>query len=112
MARHQLTQLTQEATRVKEVTATLLGHIYVTNPEHVRSTKVGLSDHFPVCFVQKLNWRNQNHTKHMTIKYRSYKTSMLSSSLKIYKTSDGRHELNMVKTLMVHQISDTAYSWK
>ncbi len=47
----------------------------VTNNEHVRATKVpkmGLSDHFPLCYTQKHNSQYRNKT-HITMKCRSFR---------------------------------------
>ncbi len=70
-----LSQLIDEPTRIKSGSKTCIDHIYVTNPEHVRAKNVphiGLSDHFPVCYVPKHNSTSPTGT-HNTIKYRLYK---------------------------------------
>ena len=69
------TQLIQEPTRIQGDSETLIDHMYVTNPEHVRTSKVpkiDISDHFPTCMIHLHNGAlRKNH--HTTIKYRSYK---------------------------------------
>ncbi|CAB4027323.1 Hypothetical predicted protein [Paramuricea clavata] len=50
MESYNLTQLIKVPTRVTNSSKTCIDHIYVTNPEHVRATKVAtisISDHFP-----------------------------------------------------------------
>ncbi len=70
-----LHQLITEPTRITKTTKSCIDHIYVSNVEHICAPKVpyiGISDHFPVCYVRK--HISINHIKaHNTIKYRSYK---------------------------------------
>ena len=50
------TQIIKMATRVNNNTSTLIDHIYTTHPNRIVQSFVpvhGMSDHFPVCFVDK-----------------------------------------------------------
>ncbi len=65
-----LHQLIKEHTRITKTTKSCMNHIYVSSVEHIRASKVphiGISDHFPVCYVRKHN--SINYIKaHNTIK--------------------------------------------
>ena len=53
-----LTQLVTDFTRITPSTATIIDHIYTSNPENVVECFVpsyAVSDHFPVCFTRKIN---------------------------------------------------------
>jgi hypothetical protein len=83
MESYNLTQLIKAPTRVTNSSKTCIDHIYVTNPEHVRATKVAtisISDHFPVCYSRSHNSATRKH-KHSSIKYRSYKNFNQSAFL-------------------------------
>ncbi|CAB4024977.1 Hypothetical predicted protein [Paramuricea clavata] len=80
---YNLTQLIKVPTRVTNSSKTCIDHIYFTNPEHVRATKVAtisISDHFPVCYSRSRNSVTRIH-KHSSIKYRSYKNFNQSAFL-------------------------------
>ena len=70
----QLEQMIAEPTRATDTTSTLIDHIYVSQKECIRATKVpkiAISDHYPTCAVWKLKFsQKQQHTH---IKYRSMK---------------------------------------
>ncbi len=73
--KYHINQLINERTRVKKNSKTCIDHIYLTNPEHTRSTKVphiSLSDHCPVCYVRKHNAMFHTGT-HINITYRLFK---------------------------------------
>lgn len=74
MEQMNLEQIIKEPTRVTSSTATLVDHIYVSNPEKVRAvkiSKIAISDHFPTNFIYKANFGNKQ--SHHTIKFRSFK---------------------------------------
>ena len=53
-----LTQLVTDFTRITPLTATIIDHIYTSNPENIIDCFVpsyAISDHFPVCFSRKVN---------------------------------------------------------
>ena len=69
-----LKQIIEEPTRITPCTASLINHIYVSNPEKVRAVKVSkilISDHFPTSFVHKATFGNKQC--HFVIKFRSFK---------------------------------------
>ena len=69
------TQLITALARTTNSSKACIDHIYVTNADHARATKVatvGISDHFPVRYSRSHNSANIKH-KHSLIKYRSYK---------------------------------------
>ena len=50
--------LVQEPTRVTETSATLIDHVYSSNPVNISNcfvSKLSIGDHFPVCFSRKIN---------------------------------------------------------
>ena len=62
-----LTQLVTDGTRVMESTATLIDYVYTTHQENIvgRFTSgLSLSDHYPICFTQKVNSKVQK-AKHI-----------------------------------------------
>ena len=70
-----LSQLVTEPTRVTETTATIIDHIYVSNPENISNcfvSRLSISDHFPICFSRKVNHKLAKN-KHTMNSYRSYK---------------------------------------
>ena len=70
-----LSQLVTEPTRVTETTATIIDHIYVSNPENMSNcfvSRLSISDHFPICFSRKVNHKLTKN-KHTINSYRSYK---------------------------------------
>ena len=70
-----LTQLVTEPTRITQTSATLIDHVYASNPEnivHCTTSSISLSDHFPVCFTRKINSKLPKH-KHITTLYRCFK---------------------------------------
>ena len=74
MEDYNLHQIIKEPTRVTNTSATLVDHVFTSVPCKVRTTKVpkiGISDHFPTCFVLKSSFGMKHiHTK---LKYRCYK---------------------------------------
>ena len=57
-----LKQIIEEPTRITPYTASLIDHIYVSNPERVQAVKVSrisISDHFPTTFVYKASSGNK-----------------------------------------------------
>ena len=70
-----LLQLVQEPTRVTDTSATLIDHVYSSNPVNISNcfvSKLAISDHFPVCFSRKINTKLPKHN-HTTTSYRCYK---------------------------------------
>ncbi|MCG8047471.1 MAG: reverse transcriptase domain-containing protein, partial [Candidatus Thiodiazotropha endolucinida] len=70
-----LSQLVTEPTRVTESTSTIIDHVYTTHPEHITECFIphfSISDHFPVCFTRKINFKiSKNH--HVSTTYRCFK---------------------------------------
>ena len=63
-------------TRVSRCSAALLDHVFVTHPERIIETLVpidGLSDHYPICFVQKARVPESPKSHNDTVKYQSFK---------------------------------------
>ncbi len=61
-----LHQLIKETTRITKTIKSCIDHIYVSNVEHIYASKVphiGITDHFPVCYVRKHN--SIYHIKHI-----------------------------------------------
>ena len=59
-------------TRITSTTATIIDHIYSSNPENIAEWFVpsyAISDHFPVCITRKINHKIDK-TEHMTTSYR------------------------------------------
>ena len=70
-----LSQIVTEPTRVTETTATIIDHIYVSNPENISNcyvSKLSISDHFPVCLSRKVNHKLIKNM-HTLNSFRSYK---------------------------------------
>ena len=70
-----LTQMVTDYTRITSTTATIIDHIYSSNPENIVECFVpsyAISDHFPVCITRKINHRIAK-TEHMTTSYRCFK---------------------------------------
>ena len=70
-----LSQLVSEPTRVTQATASIIDHIYTSNPENLSKcfvSKLSISDHFPVCFSRKVHRKLSKH-KYITTTYRCYK---------------------------------------
>ena len=70
-----LSQLATEPTHVTETTATIIDHIYMSNPENTSNcfvSRLSISDHFPICFSRKVNHKLAKN-KHTINSYRSYK---------------------------------------
>ncbi len=108
MDTYHLSQLIDEPTRIKSGSKTCIDHIYVTNPEHVRAKNVshiGLSDHFPVCYVCKHNSTSHTGT-HNTIKYKSYKNFDEQALLKNLTTT----QWNIID--MFDNTNDALDCWK
>lgn len=69
-----LTQLISDVTR--PISKSCIDHIWCSNPDNVAQVKVseiGISDHFPVCIVRKINGGFTKLNKHIFVKYRCYK---------------------------------------
>ncbi len=69
-----LYQMINTPTRVTEESATIIDHIYTTEPSNIAAVMVpviGTSDHYPVCYTR--NSRGSVKNKHISIKYRSFK---------------------------------------
>ena len=78
-----LSQLVSESTRVTQSSATLIDHVYTTDPDNITESfdcHFAISDHFPVCFTRKLNYKISK-TKHITTSYRCFKQFNKSASL-------------------------------
>ena len=78
-----LTQLVTDFTRITSSTATIIGHIYSSNPENIVECFVppyAISDHFPVCITRKINHK-YTKTEHMSTSYRCFKHFNESSFL-------------------------------
>ena len=58
-------------TRITSTTATIIDHVYFSNPEVIVECFVP-SDHFPVCITRKINHKIAK-TEHMTPSYRCFK---------------------------------------
>ena len=70
-----LTQMVTDYTRITSTTATIIDHIYSSNPENIVECFVpsyAISDHFPVCITRKINHKIAK-TEHMTTSYRCFK---------------------------------------
>ena len=70
-----LTQLVKEATRVTAHSATLIDHVYTSQPDKVIECFVpnlALSDHYPVCFTRQTTKLQSTKRSHSSIKYRSF----------------------------------------
>ena len=70
-----LTQLVNDFTRITPSSATIIDHIYCSNPENVVECFVpgyAISDHFPVCCTRKMNGKISK-TKHISTSYRCFK---------------------------------------
>ena len=69
-----LKQIIEEPTRITPCTASLIDHIYVSNPERVqvvKVSKISISDHFSTTFVYKAS--SVNKQCHFVTKFRSFK---------------------------------------
>ena len=69
------TQLVTDFTRITTSTATIINHIYTSNPENVVEWFVpsyATSEHFPVCLTRKIN-NKVAKTEHMPTSYRCFK---------------------------------------
>ena len=78
-----LTQLVTDFTRITPLTATIIDHIYTSNPENIIDCFVpsyAISDHFPVCFSRKVNSKVAK-TNHISTTYRCFKHFNESSFL-------------------------------
>ena len=78
-----LTQLVTDFTRITSSTATIIDHIYSSNPENIVECFVpsyAISDHFLVCITRKINHKNAK-TEHMSTSYRCFKHFNESSFL-------------------------------
>ena len=63
-----LTQLVTDFTRITSSTATIIDHIYSSNPENIVECFVPLyaiSDHFPVCITRKINHKHAKTYVHI-----------------------------------------------
>ena len=70
-----LLQLVKEATRVTAHSATLIDHVYTSQPDKVTECFVpnlALSDHYPVCFTRQTTKLQSTKRNHGSIKYRSF----------------------------------------
>ena len=66
-------QLVEQPTR--PVSKTCIDHIYASNCEHVSKIvipEIGLSDHYPVICIRKLNSNHEYANSHVTMKFRSF----------------------------------------
>ena len=78
-----LTQLVTDFTRITSPTATIIDHIYSSNPENIVECFVpsyAISYHFPVCITRKINHKKAK-TEHMSTSYRCFKHFNESSFL-------------------------------
>ena len=68
-----LSQFVSEPTRITQTTATIIDHLYATeNIIDCFIPKYSISDHFPVCFTRKVNYRILK-SSHITTSYRCFK---------------------------------------
>ena len=70
-----LSQLVTEPTRITETTATTIDHVYSSHPENITECFIShftISDHFPVCFTRKTNFKVIKND-HRTTSYRCFK---------------------------------------
>ena len=57
------------------ISSTLIDHVYSSSPENISNcfvSKLAISDHFPVCFSRKINYKIPK-SNHITTTYRCYK---------------------------------------
>ena len=83
-----LTQMVTDFTRITPSTATIIDHIYTSNPENVVECFVpsyAVSDHFPVCFTRKINGKISK-TEYTTTTYRCFRQFNKSSFLSDLKS--------------------------
>ena len=70
-----LSQLVSEPTRITEISAIIIDHVYTNRPENVTECFIShfsISDHFPVCFTKKVNCKVTKN-EHVTTTYRCFK---------------------------------------
>ena len=70
----QIFDLTQMNTDYTRTTATIIDHIYSSNPENIVECFVpsyAIIDHFPVCITRKINHKIDK-TEHMTTSYKLF----------------------------------------
>ena len=66
-------QLITKPKKVTKISETLIDHVYSNNSENVSENAVPnfcLSDHYPVCFMRKMNNSYSHGPVHKTINYR------------------------------------------
>ena len=83
-----LTQLVTDFTRITPSTATIIDHIYTSNPENVVECFVpsyAVSDHFPVCFTRKISGKISK-AEYTTTTYRCFRQFNKSSFLSDLKS--------------------------
>ena len=69
-----LSHLVTEPTRITEITATTIDHVYSSHPENITECFIShftISDHFPVCFTRKINFKVIKND-HLTTSYRCF----------------------------------------
>ena len=108
-----LNQLVKDFTRITPLTATIIDHIYTSNPENIIECFVpsyAISDHFPVCFSRKVNSKVAK-TKHILTTYRCFKhfneSSILDglcSGLESFEASQSHVDDDFTKCFSVFQI--------
>ncbi len=86
MEYYNITELIKEPTRIAHNSKTCLHHIYETNNEHLRATKVskmGLSDHLSSCYTWKHNsqYLNKTHTTMKCSSFREFDTKLFVEDL-------------------------------
>ena len=78
-----LTQLVTDYTRITSSTATIIDHIYSSNPDNIVECFVqpyAIGDHFPVCITRKISHKNATR-EHMYTSFRCFKHFNESSFL-------------------------------
>ena len=70
-----LSQLITEPSRVTDTSSTIIDHVYTTEPGNITEcfvSQYAMSDHYPVCFTRKINYKIPKK-KHKTLSYRCLK---------------------------------------
>lgn len=70
-----LSQLVCKPTRITQTSASLIDHVYTSNPENITECFIphySISDHFPVCFTRKINCKISK-SEHISTSYRCFK---------------------------------------
>lgn len=102
-----LTQMVTDPTRVTQTSSSIIDHVYSSNPENISECFVphySISDHFPICFTRKINFKISK-AEHTSTSYRCFKVFNEESFI-----SDLSNELNTF-TLSQSDIDDDVTAW-